>query len=87
MLPLRLAGGTKFDGSPAGLTLRQAKLIRWGELQTERSTWLNRYRDITQYLLPFAGRYFTQDRNRGDKTFNSIYDSTATRALASSPPE
>ena len=67
--------------SATGMSLRQAKLLRWGALQTERSTWMSRWRDITEYLLPFAGRYFTQDRNRGDKSFNSIYDSTATRAL------
>jgi hypothetical protein len=26
--------------------------------------WISRYREITQYVLPFAGRYFAQDRNR-----------------------
>jgi hypothetical protein len=66
--------------SATGLTLRQAKLTRWGALQTERAPWIDRYRAITEILLPFAGRYFTQDRNK-PKSFNSIYDSTATRAL------
>lgn len=48
---------------------------------SERSTWIKRYQDITQYLLPYSGRYFNTDRNRGDRTFNSIYDETATFAL------
>jgi hypothetical protein len=81
MLPAKYAGGTGANGQPLGLSRRQATVLRWGALKTERATWLNRWRDITEYLLPFAGRYFVQDRNRGDKSFNSIYDSTATRAL------
>jgi hypothetical protein len=66
--------------SASGMTLRQAKILRWGALKTELSPWTSRWRDITEYLLPFAGRYFVQDRNK-PKSFNSIYDSTATRAL------
>lgn len=50
-------------------------------LWTERSSWIKRYRDITDYLLPYSGRYFSTDRNKGDKAFNSIYDETATFAL------
>lgn len=63
------------------ITPRQRKFIRWGQLKTERATWDKRWRDISEYLLPFSGRFFAQDRNRGDKAFNSIIDSTATRAL------
>lgn len=58
----------------------KSKLLRVGELRQERATWIARYREISQYLLPYSGRFFPQDRNRGDKSFNSIYDSTATRA-------
>jgi hypothetical protein len=63
------------------LTLRQQKLLRWGALKNERSTWIARYQEISDYLLPFSGRFFAQDRNRGDKSFNNILDSTATDAL------
>jgi hypothetical protein len=63
-----------------GQSLRQAKIARWGALQSERAPWISRYSEITQYVLPFAGRYFAQDRNK-PKSFNSIYDSTATEAL------
>jgi hypothetical protein len=48
---------------------------------TERSSWIKRYQDINQYLLPYSGRFFTTDRNKGDRSFNSIYDETATFAL------
>ena len=61
--------------------LRQRKLQRWGALKSERSTWDNRAREISELLLPFSGRFTSTDRNRGDKSFNNILDSTATRAL------
>lgn len=61
--------------------LRKRKLQRHGALISERTTWIPRYQQLSRYLLPFAGRFFTQDRNRGDKSFNDIYDSTGTRAL------
>lgn len=60
---------------------RDRMIRRWGALKKERASWLTRYEKITKNLLPFAGRYFSQDRNRGDKSFNDIYDSTGTRAL------
>jgi hypothetical protein len=63
------------------LTLRQRKILRWGSLKNERASWLARYQEISNFLLPFSGRFFTQDRNRGDKSFNNILDSTATGAL------
>lgn len=65
----------------ATLTRKQQYQLRKSTLWTERSTWITRYQDITNFLLPYAGRYFTQDRNKGDRVFNSIYDETATFAL------
>lgn len=62
-------------------SLRTRKLKRYAALISERSSWLRRYQDLSGYLLPFSGRYFTQDRNRGDKSFNNIYDSTGTRVI------
>lgn len=63
------------------LTKRQQYLLRKSDLWRERSSWLSRYKVITEYLLPYAGRYVTTDRNKGDRSFNSIYDETATFAL------
>lgn len=62
-------------------TLRKELTRRWGALQTERSSWMDHWRDISEYLLPRSGRYFLTDRNRGERRHNSIYDSTGTRAL------
>lgn len=65
----------------ADLTKKQQYLLRKNAMFTERSTWLARYQDITRFLLPYSGRFTTSDRNKGDRTFNSIYDETATFAL------
>jgi hypothetical protein len=62
-------------------TLRQQLLQRWSALRLERSSWWSHWKEISDYLLPRSGRFFATDRNRGDKRHNSIYDSTATRAL------
>lgn len=54
---------------------------RWGSLQNERTSWINQWRDISRHLLPTNGRFFLQDRDRGNKKWNNIIDNTATRAL------
>lgn len=56
-------------------------LTRWGHLKSERSSFFSHWQEITTYLLPRNGRYFVQDRNRGVRKHNAIYDSTGTRAL------
>lgn len=62
-------------------TPRQQYLRRKTALWNERSSWVSHWREISDYLLPRSGRFFEQDRNRGEKKHNHIYDSTATRAL------
>ena len=62
-------------------TKRQQLLTRWGHLRSERATWWSHWQEITTYLLPRNGRYFEQDRNKGHRRHNSIYDNTGTRAL------
>lgn len=64
----------------ADLSPTRLKIARAAAMNNERSIWIPRYRELSEFLLPFSGRYFTQDRNK-PKSFNSIYDSTATRAL------
>lgn len=68
------------NGAPDEPDKRVRRLSRAKGLRNERATWIPRYREISEFLLPFSGRYFSQDRNRGAKSFNSIYDSTGTRA-------
>ena len=63
-------------------TIPREKLqTRWGQLKTERATWWAHWKEISDYLLPRSGRFFIQDRNRGNRRHNNIYDSTGTRAL------
>jgi hypothetical protein len=62
-------------------TKRQKLLARKTALWNERSSWLAQWRDISDYVLPRAGRYFTSDHNRGGKRNSKIYDNTGVRAL------
>ena len=65
----------------AELTPRHQLLKRWSQLKTERASWWSHWKEISDYLLPRSGRFFTQDRDKGNKRHNNIYDSTGTRAL------
>lgn len=53
---------------------------RWQALKTERTSWFGHWQEISDNLLPRSGRFFTQDRNRGEKKHNNILDSSACRA-------
>jgi hypothetical protein len=54
---------------------------RWGALKAERSSWIDHWRELSTNLQPRSGRFFTDDRNKGYKRHNAIYDNTGTRAL------
>lgn len=60
---------------------RNQVFSRWANLKTERSTWWSHWSEISDYLLPRSGRFFVQDRNRGQKRHNNIYDNTGTKSL------
>ena len=60
---------------------RDRLFTRWGQLKSERASWYAHWQELTSYILPRNGRYFVQDRNRGYRRHNNIYDSTGTRAL------
>lgn len=60
---------------------KQQVITRLGQLKSERATWWAHWQEITLYLLPRNGRYFVQDRNKGWRRNNNIYDNTGTRAL------
>lgn len=67
---------------PDNFTDTRAKLItRWGQLKTERTSWWGHWQEISNYVLPWAGRYFRQDRDKGIRRNNQIYDNTGIRAL------
>lgn len=63
------------------LTERKKLLLRWSELKQERASWVPHWQEISDFLLPRSGRFFVQDRNRGERRHNKINDSTGTRAL------
>jgi hypothetical protein len=66
----------------AGETTPRDRLYgRWSALKTERSSWVSHWHEISDYILPRAGRFFVQDRNRGNKRHNNILDNTGTRSL------
>jgi hypothetical protein len=54
---------------------------RWGALKSERATWWSHWHEISDFVLPRSGRFFIQDRNRGQKRHNNILDNTGTKAL------
>jgi hypothetical protein len=62
-------------------SMRQKLLLRWGQMKTERASWWGHWQEISTYLLPWNGRFFRQDRDRGNRRNNLIYDNTGIRAL------
>ena len=62
---------------------REQMLKRLGMLRAERASWWAHWQELTTYLSPRQGRYFLQDRNKGQRRHNQIYDNTGTRALGS----
>lgn len=56
---------------------RSRALARKGAMWTERSSWVEHWREISEYQQPRAGRYFVTDRNKGAKRHQNIYDNTA----------
>lgn len=62
-------------------TPRDKTLQRWAALKNERSSWLTHWKEISDYLLPRSGRFFTTGHNDGGRRHNNILDSTGTRSL------
>ncbi|MGA9069078.1 MAG: portal protein, partial [Terracidiphilus sp.] len=60
---------------------RQKLILRWGQLKTERSSWWSHWQEVSDYILPWSGRFFRQDRDKGNRRNNKIYDNTGIRAL------
>ena len=72
--------GNGEDGDNLG-SKRQHLLRRWRYLKNERTSWDSHWKEISNYLLPRNGRFFVEDRNKGSKRHNLIFDNSATRAL------
>jgi len=78
--PVAQPAETKGNAKPVK-TRKELILQRWYALKNERSSWIQEYKDISNVLLPRAGRYFVEDRNRGNRRNQNIFDSTATKSL------
>lgn len=48
---------------------------RMGEMKTERTSFINHYREISQFIIPRRGRFYQTDRNKGDKRHTAIINS------------
>ena len=66
---------------PLEIPKREKLLTRWGQLKSERASWWSHWQEISSYILPRSGRFFVQDRDKGWRRHNNIYDNTGTRAL------
>lgn len=62
-------------------TRKELILQRWYALKSERSSWMAEWKQVSEVLLPRAGRFFVEDRNRGNRRNQHIFDSTATKSL------
>jgi head-to-tail connecting protein len=61
-------------------TTRQRYLQRHQALQSERSSWLAHWRELSEYIMPRRSRFLATDTSRGGKKSHSIINGTATKA-------
>jgi hypothetical protein len=47
----------------------------------ERQSFISHWRELSEFGMPRKGRFLVTDRNKGDKAYQKIINSTATRAL------
>lgn len=64
------------DASPP-TSRRQQMMARKQALWTERSSWVEHWREIAEYMQPRAGRFIASDRQRGTRRHNNILDEAA----------
>lgn len=53
---------------------------RYNALNLERTSYMDHWREIAEYIFPRRGRFLMQDVNKGSKKNQKIIDNTATRA-------
>lgn len=54
---------------------------RLSSLKLERESFINHYKELSEYIEPRRGRFFITDRNKGDRRNNKIINSRGTQAL------
>lgn len=60
---------------------RDRLMRRLSSLDNEWQSWEAHLKEVSDFLMPRSGRFFVQDRNKGDKRFNNILDNTGIRAM------
>lgn len=67
------------DGTSVYIRRQKFERLRH-QLELERASFKNQWRDNNDYILPRRGRFFVSDANKGDRRNLKIIDSTATLA-------
>lgn len=62
-------------------SMREKLLLRWGQMKTERTSWWGHWQEVSDYVIPWGGRFFRQDRDKGHRRGTRIYDNTGTHDL------
>lgn len=62
------------------MELRDHYNNRLSALRLERESFIPHYRELAEFVKPRRGRFTVEDRNKGDKRYQSIINSRATRA-------
>ncbi len=73
-------GSQGSTGEIIPLTNRKYFDQRLGTLKKEFQTFETHYKELSQFVQPRRGRFFTEDRNKGDKRYSAIINSHATQA-------
>ncbi len=76
-----VAATTRAPRQQKQFTEREQYDHRWTQLENEYATWKPHYQELSTFLLPRNGRFFTSDRNKGQRRHNSIHDNTGTHAV------
>lgn len=53
---------------------------RLGNLDIERQSFISHWKELSEFIEPRRGRFFIQDRNKGDRRHTKIINSRATQA-------
>lgn len=66
------------DRELTGFTRRQLLESMRQALESERSSFISRWRELNDYILPTRGRFTVTDSNKGNRKSDRILDGTAT---------
>lgn len=68
------------DGSTEVRQMQADMLLNYTAMEAVRQPYMDHWRDITRYLLPYGGRYLATDRDRQVSQYQDIIDETGLQA-------